>query len=243
MSVPVTTDGGDPAPVPTADPAPAPVPAQTAMGDAKCSGCDKAMGDADPIYCAGCAGKGDEEAKASAQFRSRVLALTGTATLDAAFGVVAGWREGHARDSASQAELATLRADSARREFRAVLSGLSLGQIRTGVAKIVTTLDPAKGAAMKAALDAIPDTTDGSEKAAVLDAACSIGATPAIIATVQAFAETAPAIAATPRAEPARNPVADAARIAPERAAAIDAAFGHKPGDVDKFQQSRSAAQ
>lgn len=168
-----------------------------------------------------------ERAQALAAFERQALAATAAKDGAEAHGVMVAAMESHRAAPALRDRVAQLEANDIRRELRAALEPVALGQIRTAVVDMVSAADEAKGAAIKAALDALPEKFEQgvSERDAVLAAVCSVDIGPGALRAVQSYAKHAPR-ASVPHREPVRDPKAEAEHDAQlnERSGKIKAA-------------------
>lgn len=148
-------------------------------------------------------------------FERAALAATGEASADEARGAITAAMESHRTAPDLRARVAKMEADGIRVALRVALDPLALGQIRTGVLDMVGAADEAKGAAMTAALAALPEKfPEGvKERDAVLDAVCSVDIGAGALRAVQSYAKHAPR-ASVPHKEPEHDPAADAAHDA-----------------------------
>jgi ClpP class serine protease len=215
------------------------------MTDGTCTGCAKAMSGPDPIYCSGCAGKGDMKAQAAGKFTVDVLAALDAKSLDEAIGAIAALKQEAAAAVDLRARFEQHAASARAEKFRASLSGagpkLAISDLlvtipalldehnRERATKAIDVLDPkasAEAPAIIAALcgaltaDGRPTLTEGE--------ANRVGAY---------LARKAPQSQPAAVIEPARDPAKDAAHVeanAGGRLAAIDRGFDRAIGTDPK---------
>jgi ClpP class serine protease len=156
-----------------------------------------------------------ERVTALASFERQALGATGAKDTAEAHGVIVAAMESHRASPALRERVAQLEANEIRRELRAALEPVALGQIRTAVVDMVSAADEGKGAAIKAALAALPEKFEAgvSERDAVLAAVCSVDIGAGALRAVQSYAKHAPR-ASVPHREPERDPKAEAAHDA-----------------------------
>ena len=144
-----------------------------------------------------------------------------------ALGAIGALVERAAAGDKALADVAALKADANKRDLRAMLDAaidakrLDLGSVRAGVVAMIEAVAPEQATAIRAALSAIPEKSsaaDFNERAAVLDAVCSVDIGAGGVRAVSAYVANKGPIAAAPAVEPARTDHADAKELTKDAA-------------------------
>lgn len=203
------------------------------MGDAQCDGCQRAMADADQIYCAACKGEPDgDEAKAlglgekatAAERRQRIDALvaleqsvfsaTKTTSHAAAVGGLAAMSESHTSLAQVRADLVKLQGEGIKRDLRTALEG-GIAAKRLSPGKIIKSLSLVLRGETRTAWDKAMAVVAGKEVTteSVVVAACSVALSAEDVTAIAEYAKSTEPVAAEPFTEPPRNPEGEATEL------------------------------
>lgn len=91
-----------------------------AMGDEKCTGCDRDMDDGDELYCAACHGGADSKA---------LFAAIGAKTIGEAVATVTGWKQAAAETAVLREQIAKQEASAREAQFDAAIAAATMSGV------------------------------------------------------------------------------------------------------------------